>query len=721
MIIKVDNVYLDFDEDIDTERKSKLFEEIDATQGDFSYSFTIQKTIKNVKAFELYSINQEGKIIYRQIPAQLLSNGVIIYDGFIKVEHARANEIDCSFFSGNTNWMAQIQGPVSDIDLSVYNLDITQANIENSWQNTSGIFFPIINAGVLATRGYYNLKVEDFHPFIYVKDIINEIFIQAGLKLDGKLLTDWRYQRIITSNGNFAVPEGELQNRSVKVGFDTGLTLADSEEVINFNLLTDPYYVGDFGNWDSVNDRYDPDVRMVVNVSILAEITYDASGFDPVLSGVVIKKGTEILKFAVQQATSDTTITINLILDDINLLPNEFLYVYFFVESPGTGSATLNFAEATFKVTYVYKVYPTSLLPSVTKQDFVAQVFSMFGTIINYDQYTKTVYVDFFRDIENNEEIDISNYVDQTTIEEDYSEFISNYGRYNYFLYGESDFPAIENYNSSNEVPYGGAMVDSFNENTEPEATVLELDVVAVYEDMSNPLAAYLPHVNFVELEEDEEIAITTVNDSSGVPSFVASGFAEGDLVRLSNSTVPTYNGDFVVTSSTGSAFTVRGLNYNGDADLTVHKLIYRQVRNSEQIFLLAVPDVPIDYFSAQSTIYIEQGPRGMVATAYFYKPLQGFAIDDLKESLSFGDINILDAHQLTMVDSYWNTFVKILRDPVKLTSDINLPENVFKSIDFKRPFRLKTATFNCKFYGNQITGYKNSYLPSEINLIKLS
>jgi hypothetical protein len=104
MNIKVDNQYLDFDDDIEIERQVKLFESVSDTSGDFSYSFTLQATKRNRAIFELYSIDQADKIIYQIIPATIDSNGTQVYFGFIRVERDRDLEIDCSFFSGNNNW-----------------------------------------------------------------------------------------------------------------------------------------------------------------------------------------------------------------------------------------------------------------------------------------------------------------------------------------------------------------------------------------------------------------------------------------------------------------------------------------------------------------------------------------------------------------------------------------------------------------------------------------
>lgn len=46
MMIRVAGEFLDFNEEIEIERQIKLFEDIDSTNGDFSYTFELPKTLK---------------------------------------------------------------------------------------------------------------------------------------------------------------------------------------------------------------------------------------------------------------------------------------------------------------------------------------------------------------------------------------------------------------------------------------------------------------------------------------------------------------------------------------------------------------------------------------------------------------------------------------------------------------------------------------------------
>src|SRR5688572_13920014 len=110
MMIKVSNEFLEFDELIEMEKQIKLFEDISTTDGDFSYSFELQKTLLNTKLLGNPFPDNISKPVYQQIPAKILSDsGAETYDGYIRVE--RITEVyHCSFFAGNNNWFVEITG-----------------------------------------------------------------------------------------------------------------------------------------------------------------------------------------------------------------------------------------------------------------------------------------------------------------------------------------------------------------------------------------------------------------------------------------------------------------------------------------------------------------------------------------------------------------------------------------------------------------------------------
>src|SRR3990170_6705370 len=197
MMIKVSNEFLEFDELIEMEKQIKLFEDISTTDGDFSYSFEVQKTLVNTRLLGNPMPDNINKPVYQQIPAKGLSeSGAELYDGYIRVERV-THVYHCSFFAGNNNWFARITGLLSDLDLSAYDIEQTRANIVDSWSNTEGIVFPLVDNGALLTRSYPQVKIEDLVGGFYVKTIFHKIFTEAGIKIQGELLEDWMYNNIV--------------------------------------------------------------------------------------------------------------------------------------------------------------------------------------------------------------------------------------------------------------------------------------------------------------------------------------------------------------------------------------------------------------------------------------------------------------------------------------------------------------------------------------------
>jgi hypothetical protein len=92
----------------------------------------------------------------------------------------------------------------------------------------------------------------------------------------------------------------------------------------------------------------------------------------------------------------------------------------------------------------------------------------------------------------------------------------------------------------------------------------------------------------------------------------------------------------------------------------------------------------------------------------------------DFINSMSFsGEDNPLH-YQQTMIDQYFRQFSRVLNDPVKLLCEAHLPQHVYEQIDFLSPITIKTMETTNQYYLNRISGYKESYLPCVLELIKL-
>src|SRR5690606_29340405 len=110
--------------------------------------------------------------------------------------------IDCSFFSGNTNWMEELDVPMLELNMAQYDVPLDTSSITASWLNNSGVVFPLVEKGNLTNRKSRYMFDGDFHPFIHVKDVFKAITSNTGIKFAGDLLKDSRFNSLITSNNS---------------------------------------------------------------------------------------------------------------------------------------------------------------------------------------------------------------------------------------------------------------------------------------------------------------------------------------------------------------------------------------------------------------------------------------------------------------------------------------------------------------------------------------
>ncbi|HEX2682656.1 MAG TPA: hypothetical protein VHL77_01910 [Ferruginibacter sp.] len=652
-----------------------------------------------------------------------------LYVGYIRVERTIIGDestIPCSFFSGNYNWLSRIRGRIIDLDWSELDINLNRTNIIDSFTNTSGVIFPLINAGSLTTRSAPFLQVEDFHPFIYLKDVMIRIFSASGLKLAGELLTDSRYQQMITSRSKAAPNAKEVADRSVYVGTETVQGYNDSSfGEVNFELVTDPYYVGNNGNFIN-NSQYEADIHMVLTFEWV--LNFDISGVDPDDQAFFIARffvnGVYDMDEDAGGQISSSAVNIRYTKEVSSGDVVEMMISIIVFSPSGPTGQTVNLTSGTMRVTpsKIYKVSVMDIVPDMTCADFVSQVLSMFNVVVDYDPYTKLVTIDLLKNVRHNTDVlDISDMVNLSEdIETDYVDFISTYGRYCLLQYGDSNIKEIEDYNKENRIPYAGYEIDSGNEFEDTQTDVLDLDILPVYEDSRNTMRSFLPKLAWRSIVVDSTDTVTTVNNVDNVPEFAANGFEALDLVRISESTIPDYNGDWLIAEATGTSFKVFGLVYLGNATLKASKIHVEVEDDNDPVFLLAVPNVDVSYFSPIGGFIFDTIPQLTGATAYFLKPKQGLPIDERKLSLAFGLPNLLNMHQVTMFEDYWRDFAGVVQDPVKKFVPVMMPEKSFMSLRAKTKIRLTVFNESAVYYISRFTGYKSSQQVSTLELVKI-
>ena len=720
MMIKANGEYLDFDGDIEIESQIKLFEEIETANGDYSYSFDVSKTINNLKILG-FPFPDTVKSIYNNVPCEIIDDaGFVVYTGSLQVNNI-TDVISCTFFSGNTEWFGLLNEPMNSLPLYKYDVSLTPTNVESSWTKTSGLVFPLIDTGILTSRSYSNVKVEDFIGCFYVKTLFNEIFGAQGITLSGDLLNDDIYNQLIVASNKGIIDESN--KRSMYAGKNNDQLYVSTAAIVSFQSVTvNPYFNGSIGNYNISTYTYTADVKMrvKVEVSITAQFTDDAA-----LELAIYKNGANLKTVWFPAGATNYAFSEN----DVVLDAGDTVYIY---ATPHTITGITIKPGSYFKITpvYIYKFFGYSSVPQWTQGEFVSNILRIFNVIPYYKPESKQLTLNLFNKIKEKEPIDVSD--DITIVQTDFSEFVSNYGKNNNFKYQESEDTDLREYNISNFVSYGAGRLTIDNDFIENEADVIESDFTSPITYLNPVFDASLERINFIESFDVDDKAITSVTDSSGIPRFNISNaddlFEEGDLVAIETD-VDGYNGEWVVLNVSTTYIEVSGAGYDSSTTGTATLLRHKFTTDDNVYLFVNVPNVPILFFSSSysynitnTDLIFENTRFTSCSLAYFNLLANGRQINTkYKQSLSFGEVNSPLSYQKTLLDTYWPIFSQILADPVKLLVRGYFNRNKFTALrTFLRPLRVKTNETNNLYYLNRITGYKSGNEECEAELIKL-
>jgi hypothetical protein len=713
MMLKVNDEYLDFAGDVEVEKQIKLFEDIATTDGDFSYSFELARTINNVRILGNPMPDNINKEVYQKIPAMLLSSGgAETFKGYLRVERL-STMIDCSFFAGNNNWYGMLSGSLRDLDWSEYDIEQTESNLAAAIFNTEGVVFPFIDNGQLKNRGNALVKVEDFVAGIYVKTVFDKVFGAHGIKIQGELLEDVNYQNIVTVSN----PRNEelINSKSANIGKTATqtITLSGSSQLITWNDDSNPPY-SNGGNFNLSTESYTADVRMIMRIDLFLSAQQSLS--DPVRFYTEVRvNGVVVNDFATMNPVTELFsasgfFTLDLVAGD---------EVDFTIRGAVLEGDTFDILQATVKFTpvFVYQVEGNNVVPDWTQQEYVSNILRLFNVLASYNDTRKTLTLNLFDKIKSKTAIDISSHISE--VEVDYSEFISSYGKRNLLGYNETEDDEI----ITNFFRYEKGEIPVDNDFLEDQVDVLESGFSQPIGYLNNKFAMSMEKTDFIELDEEISVDVTAVTDAADRARFAVAEdvFALSDLVRITDSTNPNYNGDYMVSSIGSGWVELANVDFDTDARAQITKMNFLY-SSSDNVYLFRhVPLYQVSKFSGLPSIKVENTEYGYLALGFFNILFTGRPVNnDFKYSLSFsGESNPLH-YQITLIDQYFGLFTRVLNDPVKLYCTATLPYYLFTQLDFLSPVKILTNETQNLYYINRITGYKEEYLPCTLELIKL-
>lgn len=713
MMLKANGEYLDFNGDIEVESQVRVFESIDPKKlfnGDFSYQIDIQDTGFNRKILGIPRADTV-KIIYQLVPSEVIDDtGQSIYTGKLQVNRIEGGFISSTFYSGNSEWFSELSQPLSALPLYRYDRDLTEAGIIASFSESSGIVFPIIDTGALITRSFANFKVEDFIGCFYVKTLFNEIFNPKGIKIEGDFLNDPTFNKLVICANNRG--DDEIENRSTYVN-KTGDQTTGVTAVITFeDESTFPFFDGSIGNYNPVTSEYTADVKMLLRVELTVDISSSTtSTVNVFVNGVAV-------------FTRSVANSAQIAIDQNFVIPSGGI-VTVVLDNVGGFVTVLAGSTVRFTPIFLYRTFGNSSVPQWTQIDFVSNILRLFNVLPSYDPISKTLTLDLFNNIKNKPYVDLSDEIVIDSI--DFTEFVSGYAKNNIFTYQESEDENLRIYNISNFVSYGSGNLTIDNDYIEDQKEVVVSDFASPITYLSSIFDMSMERINFVELDEVDSQAITSVTDSSGDARFVITNadffFQAGDLVRIETES-EIYNGEWVVSSVTPTAIFVNGLFYGGSTTGTAVLLRHKFTDDDNVYLFINVNNVSPSFYSSNSSILISEATTSSLSSvAYFNLLSNGKQINRVfKQSLSFGEVNNPLNYQVNLLDTYWPLFSRVLNDPVMGFASGYLKKTTFENVkSFLRPVMIQTEETRNLYYMNRNRGYKGSEVPCSLELIKLN
>ena len=702
MMLFIENEYL-ADVDVEMERKAKVFEDIESTEGEFSYAFTLEDTAEIRRRLGIESIDA-NKLIYRKVGSELRNESGTLYAGYTLVEVINQG-IQCSFFSGNSDWFEILSGNIRELADSKTN-QYTGSAISDSASRTSGVYFPVINPGTLDNRKSFIVDVFDYHPFMYVKSAIDMALARNSLKLTGDLIQEWRYQRLIMGTGYSQ--QDEINKSTSKIGKDVQGPINDASGIVQLTFSGDdtPYFNSPNNNFST--HRYTADRNM--NVKVVITISGSCpQGPVPcpialVLNGsalTTIEDGISF-SFGVIGGTSPPPVKLEY---EMYLGAGDYLEAWVDV-LPNPIGAQVTIEDGFFEVTpqFIFEFKQSEILPPWTGSQLLINVFKMFNCIVTYDQFSRTITANLFERIKEKPPIDISDFVE--SIEYDFVDFISRYGKRTVLKYDKTE----AEYDASH-------VIEVENDFIQPEADAVSVQLTVPSFTYNEAYDGNLVNIDLASITELLPFAISSVTDDSGqavVNVVSGAAFRAGGYLRIENA--EQYNGDWFIISITANAIYCSGMGFTENVDTslnpTARPITFSKVENANVYFLLAVPGVQVQDFGRPGNTFA----RGY---AYFNLIRTGKAVDENKYSLSFGDVNLPGDFQRKLKD-YFRLFSSILQDPVKPICKANLPYKTFLELDSQRPVLLRTKDTSNLYYVNRTTGYKTSSQQCDVELIKL-
>lgn len=200
-----------------------------------------------------------------KVRARYIRNGIEIFNGLVRLLNVEIDKGNYYFeivlfadFINIIKGMSDIN--VNELDWSEYDHDLTKFNIEDSWDTSVrvngvatsnytsgspdgfGYWYPIIDFSY--GNGIKTIRIEDFVPYVYVKETIEKCFAHLGYTIDSDFLQENMFKALTWGFGGGkkeSTPPADASSREVDYDFDTPSSLPIVDTINGFGTSTYGY------------------------------------------------------------------------------------------------------------------------------------------------------------------------------------------------------------------------------------------------------------------------------------------------------------------------------------------------------------------------------------------------------------------------------------------------------------------------------------------------
>jgi hypothetical protein len=182
--------------------------------------------------------------------AEITYNEAIQFKGICQLLNVNVTdkyeiEYEVAFFGELQNvYQFFTNGYLRDVDLSEYNHTLDKDNQVTSWSAPIGIgyVYPMIDYG---HRINSEFKVEEMYPAIYVKTIIDKMFLQAGFSYQSNFFNTELFKRLIipySGGSSLLLTNDQVDNRTFRASSTTVQSIdVDASYTNNYPFPNIPY------------------------------------------------------------------------------------------------------------------------------------------------------------------------------------------------------------------------------------------------------------------------------------------------------------------------------------------------------------------------------------------------------------------------------------------------------------------------------------------------